>query len=61
MKVKGDRREVVNDIAYHPVGSKRSDKFNEKYGLQDRRTGGDRRENHKLRAWIDLEIDRVVH
>ena len=56
MKAEGDRREVYNDITCHPVGSKRIDKFNEKHGLVDRRKGGDRRENHKLRLyWIDIQ------
>jgi len=49
MKAEGDRREVYNDITYHPIGSKRIDKFNEKHGLVDRRSGGDRRVNHNLR------------
>jgi len=61
MKAEGDRREVYNDITYHPIGSKRIDKFNEKHGLVDRRSGGDRRVNHKLREVIKRSAEVISY
>jgi hypothetical protein len=55
--MKADRREVYNAITCHPVSSKRIDKYNEKYGLVDRRSGGDRRVNHDLRRLKELKCN----